>query len=104
MTWMMSLCNSFGFDFRRGTRPAARHLFHALNGTLFADYGKHEVVPEGELLKMRRLRPSRSRSPGHEREWLNCIKSRQQPSCSVNYHWKVDMAIPSRIFISWDVP
>ena len=51
MTWMMSLCNSFAFDFGRGT-PARRLgiYFHALNGTLFADYGKHEVVPEGDFL------------------------------------------------------
>ena len=32
-------------------------------------------------------------SPGHEREWLDGIKSRKEPSCSVNYHWKVDLAI-----------
>ena len=32
-------------------------------------------------------------SPGHEREWLDCIKSRQQPSCSVFYHVKVDVPI-----------
>lgn len=95
MTWMMSLCNSFGFDFGRGT-PARRLgiYFHAVNGTLFADYGKHEVVPEGELLKDSTPPPnSIPESPGHEREWLDCIKSRQQPSCSVNYHWKVDLAI-----------
>ena len=32
-------------------------------------------------------------SPGHEREWLDAIKSRQQPSCSVFYHSKVDVPI-----------
>ena len=32
-------------------------------------------------------------SPGHEREWLDCIKSRQQPSCSVFHHVKVDVPI-----------
>jgi len=32
-------------------------------------------------------------SPGHEREWLDCIKSRKQPSCNVNYHYKIDLAI-----------
>jgi len=32
-------------------------------------------------------------SPGHEREWLDCIKSRQRPSCSVFYHVHVDVPI-----------
>ena len=32
-------------------------------------------------------------SPGHEREWLDCIKSRQQPSCNPNYHVRVDVPI-----------
>jgi predicted dehydrogenase len=95
MTWMMSVCNSFAFDFGRG-KPARRLgiYFHALNGTLFTDYNKHEVVPEGEYLKdMTRPPESLPPSPGHEREWLDCIKSRQQPSCSVNYHYKVDLAL-----------
>jgi predicted dehydrogenase len=95
MTWMSSLCNSFAFDFGRGS-PARRLgiYFHALRGTLYANYGMHEVVPEGKLLEDD-TPPEASipPSPGHEREWLDCIKSREQPSCNVNYHWKVDMAL-----------
>ena len=65
-----------------------------MRGTLFADYGKHEVVPEGNLLEDKTPpEPSLASSPGHEREWLDCIKTRQQPSCSVNYHYKVDLAL-----------
>lgn len=95
MTWMMSCCNSFAFDFGRG-RPARRLgiYFHAVNGTLFTDYGKHEVVPEGNFLKDATPPPqSLEPSPGHEREWLDCVRSRREPSCSVNYHYKVDLAI-----------
>lgn len=95
VTWSMGLCNSFAFDFGRG-EPARRLgiYFHALNGTLFTNYNQHEVVPEGELLSDREPPPkSIPSSPGHEREWLDCVKSRQQPSCNVNYHWKVDLAI-----------
>lgn len=95
VTWMMSICNSFGFDFGRG-EPARRLgiYFHALNGTLFTNYNEHEVVPEGDMLEdASPPEPSISPSPGHEREWLDCVKSRQQPSCNVNYHWKIDMAI-----------
>jgi predicted dehydrogenase len=95
MTWMMSCCNSFGFDFGRGSRDRRLGVyFHGAHGTLFSDYGKHEVVPEGDFLK--ELDPpgtSIPGSPGHEREWLDCIKTRQEPSCSVNYHWRVDLAI-----------
>ena len=95
MTWMMSLCNSFGFDFGRG-KPDRRLgiYFHAVNGTLFTDYGKHEIVPEGEFLKdATPPEPSIPPSPGHEREWLDSIKSRREPSCSVNYHYKIDLAL-----------
>ena len=95
MTWMMSCCNSFAFDFGRG-KPARRLgiYFHALNATLFTDYQNHEIVPEGNFLKDSTPPPeSIPPSPGHEREWLDCIKSRQEPSCSVNYHYKVNMAI-----------
>ena len=95
MTWMMNCCNSFAFDFGRG-QPARRLgiYFHALNATLFADYGRHEIIPEGDLLKDKAPpAPSLLPSPGHEREWLDCIKTRKQPSCHVGYHWKVDLAI-----------
>ena len=52
LTWMMSVMNSFAFDFGRG-EPARRLgiYFHGQNGTLFCDYGMHRVVPEGALLK-----------------------------------------------------
>lgn len=95
MTWMMSLCNSFAFDFGRGTPERRLGIyFHAVNGTLFTDYGKHEIVPEGDYLKDKTPPPqSLPPSPGHEREWLDSIKSRQEPSCGVNYHYKVDLTI-----------
>lgn len=95
MTWMMSMCNSFAFDFGRGTpRRRLGIYFHALNGTLFADYNKHEVVAEGDMLE--NTTPPEQNippSPGHEREWLDCVKSRKQPSCCVDYHYKVDLAL-----------
>ncbi|HSV72646.1 MAG TPA: Gfo/Idh/MocA family oxidoreductase [Chthonomonadales bacterium] len=95
MTWTMSCCNSFAFDFGRGV-PARRLgiYFHGLNGTLMADYGRFEVVPEGEMLKdATPPPPTIPPSPGHEREWLDCVRSRRQPSCSVNYHYRIDLAL-----------
>jgi predicted dehydrogenase len=95
MTWMMSCCNSFGFDFGRGSRERRLGVyFHAVNGTLFSNYNNHEVVPEGDFLAGTEPPPqSIPPSPGHEREWLDCIKSRQEPSCSIDYHWRVDLAL-----------
>jgi predicted dehydrogenase len=95
MTWMMNCANSFAFDFGRG-KPARRLgiYFHAVNGTLFTDYGRHQIVPEGEYLKDSTPPPqSIPPSPGHEREWLDSIKSRKEPSCGVNYHYKVSLAL-----------
>jgi predicted dehydrogenase len=95
MTWMMNCANSFAFDFGRG-KPARRLgiYFHAVNGTLFTDYSKHQIVPEGEYLKDSTPPPeSIPPSPGHEREWLDSIKSRKEPSCGVNYHYKVSLAL-----------
>jgi predicted dehydrogenase len=95
MTWMGSAANSYGFDFQgvAGIRRRLGIYFHGTNGTLFSDYGTHQIVPEGDRMKDAK-RPARSipPSPGHEREWLDCMKSRKQPSCSVFYHYKLDVA------------
>ena len=78
MTWMMSLCNSFGFDFDAAHRPAARHLFHALNGTLSwitaSMKSCRRRVAEGCDAPVQ-VDPGRRATSA---EWLNCIKSRQQ--------------------------
>jgi predicted dehydrogenase len=97
LTWMMSLTNSYGFDLQGDPKPRTRlgAYFHGANGTLYTDYlGACQIVPEGEALKDT-LPPPKSipASPGQEREWLDCIKSRQQPSCSVFHHVKVDVPI-----------
>lgn len=95
MTWWMSVVNSFGFDFGRG-EPARRLgiYFHATNGTLLADYGTHQVVPEGARLEDDSAPPpTLAPSPGHEREWLDCLRTRTQPSCNVDYHHRIDLAI-----------
>ena len=95
LTWTMSLVSSFGFDFGRGARERRLGIyFHGVRGTVFSDYGKHEIVPEGDWMKDAVTpEPSIPSSPGHEREWLDCIKSRKQPSCNPEYHCKIDAAI-----------
>ena len=93
----MSITNSYCFDLQGDPQPRTRlgAYFHGVNGTLYADYlGAFKLVPEGEALKDKPAPPkSIPPSPGHEREWLDGIKSRQQPSCSVFHHVKVDVPI-----------
>jgi len=96
MTWMSSLTNSYGFDLEGNPLPARRLgiYFHGGNGTMYANYDRFHVVPEGD--KMKGLLPppqSLPSSPGQEREWLDCIKSRRQPSCNPDYHVRVDVPI-----------
>lgn len=96
MTWMSSLTNSYGFDFHGAPVPQRRLgiYFHGANGTLYSDYGMHKIVPEGDKMKDKQVPPpSIPPSPGHEIEWLNCVKTRQQPSVSVFYHTRVDVPV-----------
>ncbi len=96
LSWMSSLTNSFGFDFEGDPTPRRRlgTYFHGANGTLLADYDALKVIPEGDRMKDFPPVPrSLPLSPGHEREWLNCIKSRQPPSCNPAYHARVDVPI-----------
>jgi len=96
LTWMMSITNSYGFDLQDDPQPRTRLgvYFHGVNGTLYAD----TLVYPGWC---RRRRPEgqaaatqvHSTLSGQEREWLDCIKSRHQPSCSVFHHVKVDVPI-----------
>jgi predicted dehydrogenase len=96
MTWMSSLTNSYGFDFEGDPKPQRRLgiYFHGANGTLAADYATLKLLPEGDKMKGLEAPPkSIPPSPGHEREWLDCVKSRQQPACSVFHHIHVDVPI-----------
>ena len=96
MTWMSSLTNSYGFDFLRG-KESRRRLgiyFHGVNGTLQTDYDNYLILPEGNRMDgMQTPSVSIPSSPGHEIEWLECIKSRTQPSCNPAYHARVDIPI-----------
>lgn len=97
LTWMLSLTNSYGFDLHGEPKPQVRlgAYFHGTNGTLYASHlGAFKIVPEGDAMKDK-LPPPKTIAPvrSHEWEWLDCIKSRRQPSCSVFHHVKVDVPI-----------
>ena len=96
MSWMSSLTNSYGFDFAREQKSQRRLgiYFHGVNGTLQTDYDNHLIYPEGNRMDGMQTPPvSIPSSPGHEIEWLECIKSRKQPSCNPDYHARVDVPI-----------
>ena len=59
-----------------------------------ANYGTHTIVPEGNRMQdAQQPEKATPDSPGQEREWLDCIRSREQPSCNVFYHHKVNVPI-----------
>lgn len=96
MSWIHTACNSFNFGF--GAPPdTGRRLgvmFHGTQGTLMADYGSHQIVSEGDRLKDAvPPPPSIPSSVGHEREFLDGIKTRAQPSCSFEYHVPLGTAL-----------
>jgi len=96
MTWMGMLANSYGFDLHGEPVPQRRLgiYFHGVDGTMYCNYGMYRVIPEGDRMKGREPpKPSIPPSPGHEREWLDSIKSRKEPSCSVAYHVRVDVPL-----------
>ncbi|MFA5817301.1 MAG: Gfo/Idh/MocA family oxidoreductase [Bacteroidales bacterium] len=96
MSWMQSSTNSYGFDFLRGQESRRRLgiYFHGVNGTLHTDYDNHVILPEGDRMKGMQTPPkSIPPSPGHELEWLECIKSDKQPSCKPGYHIRVDVPL-----------
>ena len=96
MTWWTSLINSYGFDNQgnAGMRRRRGIYFHGVNGTLLADYNVCKIIPEGDRMtaepEVEKVIPD---SPGHHREWLDCLRTRQQPSCHVGYHYRIDVAL-----------
>ena len=95
MTWSMMQANSFHFGI--GKEGPGRHLgivFHGTNGTLVANYGLCEVYDaDGKRLPDRDYPTSVPPSPGHEREFLDSVKSRQECSCSFARHLPLHTAL-----------
>lgn len=96
LTWMSSITNSYGFTFQNDAAPKQRLgiYFHGANGTLAADYNTLKIFPEGDKIKEADAPPkSLPSSPGHERQWLDCVKSRQEPDCNIPYHIRVHVPV-----------
>lgn len=96
MSWIHTSFNSYPFGFGDNSDKGRKLgvLFHGVNGTLLADYGSHRILSEGDALKdFKAPEPSIPSSPGHEREFLNAIKTRENPSCSFEYHVPLAIAL-----------
>ncbi|MDH7482736.1 MAG: Gfo/Idh/MocA family oxidoreductase [Armatimonadota bacterium] len=99
MSWINMCGNSYNFDFG-GPPDGGRRLgviFHGTDATLLGDYGSHKVVVEKQKMKegeeFTPPPPTIPSSPGHDREFLDAIKTRQQPSCNFDYHLPIAIAI-----------
>jgi len=96
MTWSNMCANSNGHEFQ-GDPGIKRRLgitFHGVNGTLTADYGTHELIGEGDRLKDIELpEPYLPRPSSHGREFLDCIRTRALPSCDVEKHYPLHVAL-----------
>jgi len=107
MTWSNMNSNSYGMGFQKGMKgklgngighyDKSRRLgsaFHGVNGTLLADYGSYDLYSEEESLKDAVLPdPYLPRSPGHAREFLNCVKTRERPNCDIRNHLPLAIAL-----------
>ncbi|NLX14840.1 MAG: Gfo/Idh/MocA family oxidoreductase [Phycisphaerales bacterium] len=98
LNWTSSMINSFAYTLHGEAGCQRRRGIYLLgeNGTLIGDYGVLEVVPETcslDSFKLEDVPKMIPRSPGHHREWLDGIRSRQQPGCNVGYHARIDMAL-----------
>ncbi len=59
-------------------------MFQGTKATLVCDYGSFKIYPEkGQAIDL--PEPTIKRSPGHHREFLNAIKSRDECSCNFAY-------------------
>lgn len=96
MTWTHTACNSFNFG-GSGKPTGGRQLgvfFQGNNGTLFADYGARRWFAEPDrMTDFQPPAPSIPPSPGHDREFLDSVKSRQSPSCCFENHLPLGTAL-----------
>ena len=66
--------------------------FEGEKGTLICDYNTHEVRIGGELmLDLTKVPVSVERSPGHQQNFVNAVKSRTQPESNLEYARKLTL-------------
>lgn len=83
LIWSSTDANSHGIE-----NKGMGIMFQGTNGTLVCDYNSFQIIPEGKG-KIELPSPTIKRSPGHHREWLNGIKTREEASCNFQYGHKL---------------
>ena len=97
MTWEMMQASSFNFGV--GQPGGGRKLgivFHGKEATLLANYGVCQVIDKkGNTIDMEGVTypQAEPRSPGHEREFIDGVKSRIECSCSFARHLPLHTAL-----------
>src|SRR5437870_10899681 len=89
MVWSHTAANAHGFE-ERGLGIA----FYGTSGTLVADYGGYKIYPEKNGMDgWKEPEPSLPRPPGHHREFLDAIQSRDRCSCDWEYGHRLTSTI-----------
>lgn len=77
--------------------------FEGEKGTLICDYNTREITIDGEKLKdIDSVIQTIPRSPGHQQNFINAVKSREQPESNLEY--ARNMTLPMHLgLISWQL-
>jgi predicted dehydrogenase len=68
-------------------------IFEGTQGTLGADFGKRKILLGGQTLTdLPSVPKTLPRSPGHQRDFLNCVRSRREPTTGIRYAYA--MTVP----------
>ena len=88
MTWSLCPLAPAGFEDK-----GIGCVFQGTAGSLFVDYGSHQLFVKGKpVLDFIRPELTIANSPGHLREFLDAVKSRQLTTCDIEYGHRLTKA------------
>lgn len=95
MTWSMEQANSFNFGVGKpGSGRRLGIVFQGKQGTLLANYGLCQVFDAaGNEVTGKEYPVAAPPSPGHEREFINSVRTREECSCSFARHLPMHTAL-----------
>jgi predicted dehydrogenase len=88
LTWSLNPVAPAGFEDR-----GIGCIFQGTDASLMVDYGSHRLFAKGkEVLDFQRPSATIPDSPGHIREFLDAVKSRQTTTCNIDYGHRLTKA------------
>ncbi|HLI48649.1 MAG TPA: Gfo/Idh/MocA family oxidoreductase [Chthonomonas sp.] len=95
MTWVLMQQSRFNFGVgEMGPYRQLGIIFHGKDATLIANYDLCQVIDKnGKPVERTDYPVVVPPSPGHWREFIDCIKTRQQPSCNFEAHLPLHLAL-----------